>query len=471
MHPDVEVNLIVANNGPIDTDWDPMLLSRGIVAHGETSIFGAAKDSHEKVIDDPMAGDKFLSFAEAPEGWQVGDTIVVAGTRYEGYKYSAEAGEKIHYEPEDEVRVITAIEDNRIYFNEALEFDHDTPRADLKTSVANYTRNVSIETEGGLDAEVHERGHVMFMHSDEVDVRYAEFLHLGRTDKSVESFDISDIDDVRFDSNVQGRYSLHLHRTGTSDLDDPAVVVGNAVYGSPGWGYVHHDSNAVLENNASYDTFGAGFVAETGNETGTWSDNIAIYAQGQSWTAPKGAVTLSADQFDTAVGGDGFWFQGRLVSSFDNVAASVNTGFVYFHRDGDNRMIDIPAENFAYEDALMRTSVSADDTPILSFSGNETFAAREGLHVVKSNPAQGHDVWSHLDDFTAWSVQNGVHLQYTSALPADGLRPDRKRRRKIFPARRRDQLRQQYLRDRDHRCEDRRLRDRDRSAQGMAQRP
>ena len=146
VHPDVEVNLIVANNGPIDTDWDPMLLSRGIIAHGETSIFGAAKDSHEKVIDDPMAGDKFLSFAEAPEGWQVGDTIVVAGTRYEGYKYSTEAGEKIHYEPEDEVRVITAIEDNRIYFNEALEYNHDTPRADLKTSVANYTRNVSIET-------------------------------------------------------------------------------------------------------------------------------------------------------------------------------------------------------------------------------------------------------------------------------------------------------------------------------------
>ena len=234
---------------------------------------------------------------------------------------------------------------------------------------------------------------------------------------------------------------------------------------------MHHDSNAVLENNASYDTFGAGFVAETGNETGTWSDNIAIYAQGQSWTAPKGAVTLSADQFDTAVGGDGFWFQGRLVTSTDNVAASVNTGFVYFHRDGDDRMIDVPAENFAYEDALMRTSVSADDTPILSFSGNETFAAREGLHVVKSNPAQGHDVWSHLDDFTAWSVQSGVTPAIYPALPADGLRPDREGRRKILAARRRDKPRQQYLRNRDHRCEDRRLRDRDRSAQGMAQRP
>lgn len=417
VQPNVDVDLIVANNGPIDTNWDPMLLSRGLVSHGETTIHGAEKDSHDKVTDDPMAGDTSVKFAGAPEGWQIGDTIVIAGTHYDGYKWDNDVKDVIHHESEDEVRVITQIDaDGTVWFDTPLAHDHDTPRDDLFTSVANYTRNVSIETEDPETAEVFERGHVMFMHSDDVDVRYMEFHELGRTDKSVESFDISDIGSVSSDSNVQGRYALHLHRTGVSDPDDPTILEGNAVYGSPGWGVVHHDSNAVITNNATFDTFGAGFVAETGNEIGAWVDNIAIYATGVSWGIPKNNANFDDGNFDTANGGEGFWFQGRLVESIDNVAASVNTGFVYFHREGDSgRMIDFDAALFDYPYALhLDDTVSPDDAPILSFDGNEAFAAKEGLHVVKANTEQNHDVWTHLNDFTAWSVKTGVHLQYTS---------------------------------------------------------
>ena len=412
--PNVDINLIVANNGPIDTNWDPMLLSRGIIAHGETTIHGAVKDSHEKVIDDPMAGDTSVKFAEIPEGWQVGDTIVIAGTRYDGHSWDNTVKDVVLHPSEDEVRVITAIEDDgTIRFDEALVHDHDAPRADLKTSVANYTRNISVETENADTAEVYERGHVMFMHSDNVDVRYAEFHELGRTDKSEPAHSANEGDD--FDANVQGRYSLHLHRTGLNDIDDPAILVGNAVYGSPGWGFVHHDSNALLENNASFDTFGAGFVAETGNEIGAWDDNIAILAQGVSWDRPKNTSLL--EEFDIARGGDGFWFQGRMVESSNNVAASVNTGFVYFHRDGsrDDGMIDFDADLFAYPEALLyNDQTSPQLTPILSFEGNEVIAAFQGLHVVKANPNQEHDVWSVLKDFTAWNVYSGVHLEYTA---------------------------------------------------------
>ncbi|NND42606.1 MAG: hypothetical protein HKO04_11085, partial [Silicimonas sp.] len=412
--PNVDIDLIVANNGPIDTNWDPMLLSRGIVAHGGTSIHGAVKDSHEKVADDPLTGDTSVKFAGVPQGWEVGDTIVIAGTHYDGYSWDNSIGAVRFHPPEDEVRVITGIDaDGRVHFNQPLAFDHDAPRTDLQTSVANYTRNVSIETENAASAEVYERGHVMFMHSDNVDVRYAEFHELGRTDKSQISQSADSFGQTSFDSNVQGRYALHLHRTGTSDPNDPAIVTGNAVYGSPGWGYVHHDSNAILDNNASYDTFGAGFVAETGNEIGAWNDNIAIFAQGVSWDIPKDGQHLST--FDTGKTGDGFWFQGRMVSSTDNIAASVNTGFVYFHRDGNNGMIDFDASLFPYSEALLNNpTTTADLTPILTFDGNETFAAKQGLHIVKSGPNQGHDVWSELTDFTAWSVVSGAHLEYTS---------------------------------------------------------
>lgn len=414
--PDVNIDLIVANNGPIDTDWDPMLLSRGIVAHGSTEMHGAEKDSHDKVTEDPMAGDTSITFEEPPEGWQVGDTIVIAGTDYTGYAWDNEIDGKRYYPTEDEERVITKIDDDgTVWFDEPLVHDHDSPRDDLKTSVANYTRNISIETEDAETAEVYERGHVMFMHSDDVDVSYVEFHELGRTDKSETSVDVNDVDNVQYDTNVQGRYPVHLHRTGVDDPEDPAIIEGTSVYGSPGWGYVHHDSNAILDNNASYDTFGAGYVAETGNETGVWNDNIAINAQGTKDAIPKNTSDISDTEFDTARGGDGFWFQGRMVESTNNVAASVNTGYVYFHRDGDDRMEEFDADLYEYPEALYYDDeTTADDAAIRTFEGNEAFAANEGLHVVKANTSQGHDTWSHLEDFTAWSVETGAHLQYTS---------------------------------------------------------
>lgn len=412
---DVTVELIVANNGAIDTNWDPMLLSRGIIAHGSASIHGAEVDSHEKVAKDPMAGSKVLEFDSIPDGWKVGDTLVIAGTTYEGHKWSHAAQASVPYPSEDEVRTIKAINGTKVILDKALDFDHDTPRADLKTSVANMTRNVVIETENGDTAQVHERGHVMFMHSDDVDVRYAAFNDLGRTDKSAPSFDISDFDPPQYDSNVQGRYSLHLHKTGTTDIDHPVNIVGNAVWGSPGWGYVQHDANANFDNNASFDTFGAGYVAETGNETGVWNDNIAIYAQGISWEIAKNSTTLSETEFDTARGGDGFWFQGRLITTTNNIASSVNTGFTYFHRNGDGRMLPVDPEHFEFPDALLyQSDIRADHVAILGFSGNETFAANMGLEIVKANPNQGHDVWSLLDDFTGWSVKTGARLEYTT---------------------------------------------------------
>lgn len=412
---ETSIDLVVANNGPIDTAWDPLLLSRGLISHGKVMIHGSEKDSHEKVDDDPMAGDMSLSFADVPNGWEVGDTIVVAGTKYEGHKWDNSIKAVRPYESEDEVRVITQIDsDGTVHFDQPLEFNHDTPRDDLKTSVANYTRNVSIETEGGDQAEVYERGHIMFMHSDDVDVHYLEVHELGRTDKSVASVEQSDQNNA-FDTNVQGRYSLHLHRTGTGDVDEPVTIAGSSVWGSPGWGFVHHDSNAILENNASYNTFGAGYVAETGNEIGAWHDNIAIYAEGISWSSPKNASDTSGNTFDIAKGGDGFWFQGRMVESSNNIAAGVNVGFVYFHRNGDDRMIKFDSDLFEYPDALFgETEVSAGSVPILEFQGNEAFAAKEGLHVAKANPNQGNDVWSHLKDFVAWNVKSGVKLEYTS---------------------------------------------------------
>lgn len=407
----VSAEIVIADNGDIDVSWDPMLLSRGIIAHGHTAIHGQEKTVHLKVSQDPSRGDTTLTLVKAPTNWHVGDTLVIAGTSYMGWGWD---GSAVSYAgTQDEVKTIASINRNVITLDSALTYDHHSPRADLKTSVANFTRNVTIRSENAASLPVHRRGHLMFMHSKNVDVRYAAFDGLGRTDKSVESFDIGNIADVKADSNARGRYSFHFHRSGTDDHRNPAMAIGNAVFGSPGWGYVHHDSHAMFHNNASYNTFGAGFVAETGNEIGIWSNNIAIKAEGNKKINPK--LGNDEHKFDIGRSGDGFWFTGRLVKSFDNIAASVETGFTYFHRDHTGTMIHVDPNDYSLSDAiaLRDGTVHVEDTPIRGFEDNEAFAAKIGLFVGKGNPEQGHDIYTVFSTLTAWEVRNGVNLEYT----------------------------------------------------------
>ena len=96
-------------------------------------------------------------------------------------------------------------------------------------------------------------------------------------------------------------------------------------FNSPGWGYVHHASNAVFHDNASFDTHGAGFVAETGDEIGS-SGNIAIKAEGTSLQSEERRRRAN---YDMARTGAGFWFQAAWCAASGNIAASVNQGFVY----------------------------------------------------------------------------------------------------------------------------------------------
>ncbi len=416
--PGVEAVIQIADNGPIDVSWDTQLLSRGVVSQGTVEIYGDEKDTFLKVAIDAMAGDTSLTLEAPPDGWAVGDRLVLTGTKLPDTNPLPPGTERPDLTTEDEEIIITAINGNVISFDRPLVFDHDTPRADLKAYVANYSRNVQFITENADDLPVYQRGHVMFMHSDDIDVRYAEFTDLGRTDKSERAFDIAKLDSVDFDTNIKARYPLHIHRAGVSDQDHPAQLVGNAVWGSPGWGVVHHDSNAILTDNAAYDVFGAAFVAETGNETGRWASNIAIKSIGVAGLGfdnnPKHGPDVAA--FDLGRTGAGFWFQGRLVDAVDNVAAGIPSGhgFIYFSRAPLDDAIKVIPDNAPHPESLNY----ADEVPIFQpaisqFVGNEAFATGSGFYVVKPGPRQGHDVRSVIDDFTAWETRFGIHLEYT----------------------------------------------------------
>ena len=383
--------IIIADNGAIDRAWDPTQLSRGVLSHGTINIHGQRKTSHLKVDIDPLKGDRTLTLEDIPENWQIGDRIVVTGTRYVPYSYSSEVNDWVYPGSEDEQRVITAINGDRITLDRPLTYDHTTPKDDLKAYVANQTRNIVIETENAENLPANQRGHVMLMHSDQIDVRYAEFKELGRTDKSKR------LDDFRVDQesyerildadgnpikgksdNIRGRYTLHLHRTGVEADASPAVLIGNSIDGSPGWGITQHDGYAVLENNLTYNVAGSGLVNETGNEKGAWRNNISIRNTGGRDENEK----VGVGNQDQGFAGHGFWFQSRLVENKGNVTAgNRGSGIFYFHRGVDQ--IDVLQENLPITAwSKGQKKVDTSDPPILGFKNNEVFASESGTSLL-----------------------------------------------------------------------------------------
>jgi hypothetical protein len=409
--------IIHRDNGAIDQADDPLELSKGIVTHGQVRIAGQDKTDHLKASIDPQAGDDFLLFDEAVTGWQTGDKLVVAGTKLVGEN-----------EFQDEIVTIKSIVtlgngSVKVTLNEKLQHNHDTPDSnadvDFGVPVANYTRNVFIGTEtdsdqylnDGKTVPVDERGHVMFMHNDDVSVQNAEFFELGRTDKS-ELLD--------GDSNVAGRYALHFHRTGVDAMDEPALAEGNAVWGSPGWGIVHHDSNLDVISNAVFGVNGGAIIAEAGNETGVWADNITIQTTGEYQTlnsehgnATDHPAARAQDANDIFTQGIGFGLKSRLIETTDNIAVSSNTAGYSFWPMGteSGSHIDPSAASFesiyGYDPLFGQDEVRASEIPTRVFTGNETIVSHVGFNTSADKKASETDVSTVIEDFTAWEVTQG----------------------------------------------------------------
>jgi len=419
-----------------DIDNDPTQLSLGIVSEGSVSIHGADKTDSLKVAIDPMAGSNTLSLASAPSGWQVGDKILIVGTHFSGVPRNVDPTRVDEtYQTQDETFTITAINGNRITLSGNLQFDHDSPSAELKASVANMTRNVEVRS---ADPDVlATRGHTLFRNNDNVDIQNALFTDLGRTDKS------RDLDDYQLDgpattedyrlkagglenyvetnpadiTNMRGRYALNIRDTGTTLGEDRTVILdGNVVDGSPGWGIVQSNSIAVLDNNVTYGVYGSGFVAESGNENGAWRYNLAVKTAGRHETNNTD-VAMEKDQArnqDFGITGTGFWFQGRYLAAIDNVSAtSGGAGFFYFHRGVDN--IDPTVDALPQpEIGQANPTIPVLQPPIDAFIGNESIADAMGLNIVgEEEPRVFNDGRSIIQDFAAWEFGiHGATLQY-----------------------------------------------------------
>ncbi|MEO1429783.1 MAG: G8 domain-containing protein [Cyanobacteria bacterium J06633_8] len=459
---DKTAQIIFTSDTPIDTNWDVKQLSRGLVSHGKVDIFGAEKTDFLTLENDVLAGTNQLILKNIPEGWQVGDTIVVGGTQYD-YDGNDEDNSRF----QDEVLTITEINGNIVKFtnnniqsgdNTVLRFDHKRPdiaeKDQLNLYVANTSRNVSFATENADIVPLNQRAHVMFMHNTDVRVYNAGFYGLGRTDKSIPVDDIGQNVDgsVGNGTNVRSRYALHFHRAGSEDINGMAAVAqGNAIVDSPGWGIVHHDSHAIIEDNVVFDVVGSGIITESGNEIGAWRNNITIKTVG--FSGDRNALDPDSSRvlnFDFGFDGEGYWVQGAAaIAMEDNVAISAAGGGIniYGGNDGgesvrDKKFIDVKNLPDYLQDIAKGTD---DETKVdvgavpFQLSGFESYNSRDGIFSwgkVRNDDGQldsnfdseglkrpAHEYISTLEDFKLWNIyEKGIVLFYNNNFEfKDGL--------------------------------------------------
>ncbi|MEM9960582.1 MAG: G8 domain-containing protein [Pseudomonadota bacterium] len=464
--------------------WDPGEFTKGIVTMGDVAIAGEAKTAKLTLAENAEAGDTFITLAAAPDGWAAGDTLVLQGTFFDAG--GSHTDNTVYHDEELVIDRIAGQVDGtvRVFFTNldtgenTLQFDHIHPEeVEANIYAANLTRSVTIRSNAGEASlpenggDVHDRGHVMFMHNDDVAVHDAAFVDLGRTDKS----------ELASDDNVKGRYSLHFHRTGAEDIaSDPAEAVGVVVQGSSGWGIAHHQSHLNIIDSVVFETVGAGIAAEAGDEIGIWRDNLVLKVT--SSQVPVGDGNAGVDfwrpgsdilrkeefsrtsEFDFGMA-EAYWIQGAgLVTVEGNAAGSAPTAITYFAdswelADKDATTVAVGnlrvraedgtlSETDAYR-ALHEAGYADDDriavgaVPPKGVDGFEAGNVGNGMvfWLVQRDPdgdgdlnpifatgdhdgtAIAHDGRVAVSDVTLWGIgQNGILLQDSSGIDFTDIR-------------------------------------------------
>jgi hypothetical protein len=366
--PNHRAQLIFTGNGPIDTEWDPHLLSRGLISHGTATMHGTPTTAFLALARPARRGDDRLSLSDKPVNWKKGDKLVLIGTDLQ--------------RNQDEQLTILSISGKEVRVR-PLVYDHMIPVSGLSVFVANVTRNVILESQ--TPKPVTSRGHVMFMHSPQATIENVAFYNLGRSDKLLPA------NDPKVDhrehltpgtgQNPRGRYAVHFHRTGTGAREKPALVRGCVVVNSPGWGFVNHSSHVIFEDNVAFNVSGAAFVTEAGDEIGTFRHNIAIRAIGSGKDVDERRRLQ-----DFGHDGDGFWLQGGGVAVEDNVASGQSgIGFIIYtqglQQEGLGKMQFAAANLQDRSIAGARSAVEVAEVAIRSFKGNLALTSGMGFMV------------------------------------------------------------------------------------------
>jgi hypothetical protein len=416
------------NRGPTDVSISrhTRLWGRSLIWMGTFSAWGHKRTRwlRTAIASAPLATATSATLSETPVGWRVGDQILISGTRPRTSLVDSQT----------EFRTISSISGNVVSWTTGLAFDHNHSRNatvlrdDLQPVVGNITSNIIIRSRYDHPKPRHYlRPHTMAMHTDSVtDVWDVEFKNLGRTRKEdrVAAGLIHTNGNFRYfnqgeggagefveetltaRSNLQRMYPVHSHFTGF--LKPQRDVYSSCVVnGSPGWGMSHHASEVDMDFNIVTNFAGAGMVAESGNETGSWVQNCCVRpAINVSDTAN---VKLSQEGHgnngDAFQEGIGFAFVGRALRNNRNYAADLNVGFGFYHRGPriSHKRTEIDMKDLSgHSWQNTPTEYPVQDFPIIHFEGNEASGVVGGFSVTKSSPTQNHALNIVLKNFKVW---------------------------------------------------------------------
>lgn len=405
---------------PSHPRFDPYKLGLGLVAIGAVRIHGNEK-SPVAEYRQAMAGESVIALEQAPVNWQVGDYIVIAGLSTSNDQH--------------EERRIAAIQGKTLTLDAPLQHDHILPRHSKETltltaHIINLSRNVVFMTAPGNEAvfikhddkyntkEFTKRGHIMMMHSNAVDVAFAAFNNLGRTNKRWGQSNtlVDEQGNYTIGLNPIARYPFHLHRAG--GVGQPAYVLGNAVNGSVAWGFVNHSSYGLFEHNVAFNTMGAGFAAEAGDELGRFDNNVAMYTIG-SKTSGLGVRGhgLGSQGKDLGHFGSGYWIQSRLIRMDGNIAA----GFAHVGVHQWKELIDNAEDNLIETRLISHLTSKYDDQEyvtgyeLMEKSGirglYENLIIYGGPTALKDERASGD-----IDGVIAHTIKTGDDRWYAGAV-------------------------------------------------------
>jgi hypothetical protein len=391
IQPNVTATITFADDGTLTQAWpnDPEQLARGLISMNTVSIVGATVTPYDTATG-TNAGSTSITLGSTPTGWKVGDTLLLPGT-----SPTADQDEQI---------TIKAISGNTVTLSSPLAYSHNTVPGQ-NVYVADEARNVVFQSQNTTDYE--RFGSIMFMHTDQEVVENADFLHLGRTNKSL-PLGAKNPDGT---TNVVGRYAVHFHRDywpTLSENDPPILVSGNFEMGSPGWGYDNHSSNVDMEDNVAFHNNGAGFVTEAGNEIGTFNANLAVQTTGVPNGTSYAVVTSRSKINDYGFTGSGFWMQSPSVALTNNIALEDTTGFQIYSLSLTNPTLGGPSFNgggyiYAW------SGQSTLSIPLPKFSGDIAAESTDGIDFFfhLTTPTAG-TAGTIVNDFTAWNVTQGV---------------------------------------------------------------
>ncbi len=450
------------------TQWDPGQFSLGLVTHGEVTINGSPVTSWlqggvdtaslpitakkgTKVID--LGLDANNVPIPVPSNWKVGDHLIVPGTQ-PTLPYYLGGG----IDASDEV-TIAAISGSKITVTAPLQYDH------LYGSVyvSNVVRNATFESENpGVIAR---RGHVMFMHNEDVNVAYAGFYGLGRTDKRRPIDDAVSVPDV--DNPGQSTTDVLLKDPNpnlvnkTITLSDGTLVINGKIYKNndandvviknvqhrvlanildpssgktllqlgrtglnPRGRYAVHfhradgETPATITGSAVIDSPGWGIVNHSSNVD--VKDNVVFNAFGAAYVTEAGDEIGSFDHNlaikglgsgeqvesrknvqDFGHDGSGFWLQGGNVDVTNNVVAGMRHAGYVFFPRG------------LEQKGLGQTEIHGDELPA-------SYGADPELHYevadVPLKSFQGNTAFGVMTGYESWFTLQHTHLNVRTVI-------------------------------------------------------